>query len=533
MVEMKLVESPRARVLLVYSVPQTPQYPLWAPLEMFTIATALMNAGYAVTLVDMRAGDEARAELEARLPGALFVGVSVKFGDQLGNALRDLERVKHLRPEVPVVAGGWFASLFPESLFESPLVDVVISGPGDFNVVEVADRLLEQRSLAGIAGVSAREQGKRVSTPFGHLPDIRKTHRIPYETVNIARYLHPHGWINAFTSRGCPGECTFCAIYCLDPKRWSALQAERVVDEWEELARLGARAIKVMDTDYCADLRRIEAIARELLRRGLDLRYEVLGRHWNLRAMSDDLVRLLRRSGLTEIEVGIESGSQRVSDSIKKKLDVSEVPATARRFTAGGIRLKLNFIFGLPGEEREDLRKTFDLIRELLTLGDDAVRLQLFRYTPMPGGDKAQDDVWIQRTTGKAQLSLQELVDFPVIDMEPGRMFWISERHERIVKRAYFFYGPLAFIPSNCDRDFGHRRWQKVLRLLRPLARWRVRHMRFEFPFEKWLNDRFGFPLVHASDDGINGPDDLLPSPPMGDTFNPRAPLEQPAARPA
>jgi radical SAM superfamily enzyme YgiQ (UPF0313 family) len=391
----------------------------------------------------------------------------------------------------------------------------------------VADRLLARESLAGIEGVAARENGGIVRTPFCHLPDMRKTHPVAWEKVGVARYFHPNGWTNVFTSRGCPGECTFCAIFCLDPKRWTALRAERVVDDFQALERLGARAFKVMDTDYCADVKRIEEIAREILRRGLDVRYEVLGRHWNLRSMSPELIRLLRRSGLTEIEVGVESGSQRISDKIQKKLDVSEVPATARRFTENGIRLKVNFIFGLPTETREDLAKTLKLILELLELGDEAIRLQLFRYTPMPGGEKAQDEVWIQQSTGKASLSLRELADFPVIDMEPGRMFWIEPEHERDVKRLYFFYGPLALVPANTRKHFAHRRWQRVLRLLRPLARWRVRHCFFAFPFEKWLNDRFGYPLMHASDDGINPPEDLLPAPPMGDTFNVLEPLPE------
>ena len=144
----------------------------------------------------------------------------------------------------------------------------------------------------------------------------------------------------------------------------------------------------------------------------------------------------------------------------------------------------------------------------------------------MPGGENTQDDVWIEKSTGKLRLSLRELADFPVIDMEPGRMFWIDETHERDVKRLYFFYAPLVFIPGCVKTDVGRRGWQRVLRCLRPLARWRVRHYVFAFPFEKWLNDRFGFPLMHASDDGIAPPSDQLPVPPMGDTFNPRAPLE-------
>ena len=115
-----------------------------------------------------------------------------------------------------------FASAnFPDALFDSPLIDLVVVGPGDFNTPEVANRLLEGKSMEGIEGIYAREGGKIVRNPFGHLPDIRKTHPIPYELLGIQNYIHPNGWLIMITSRGCPGQCNFCSISCLSPKRWS------------------------------------------------------------------------------------------------------------------------------------------------------------------------------------------------------------------------------------------------------------------------------------------------------------------------
>jgi radical SAM family protein len=291
---------------------------------------------------------------------------------------------------------------------------------------------------------------------------------------------------------------------------------------------LGFRAFKVMDTDYCADVKRVDAISRGILERGLDIRFEILGRHWNLRTMSDEQVELLRRAGCTEIEMGVESGSQRLSDLVRKKLDVTEVPHTVRRFVRAGIRMKLNFMFGIPSETGEDLAQTLRLIDRLLVEnGHDGVRLQLFRYTPLPGA-AAADDVWKPKAGEPATLSLQQLADFPVVEDEPGRMYWISEQHERAVKAVYYFYAPLAFMPTSVDpaRSGGRPVYYRWLLALRPLARWRLRKGFFAFPFEKWVNDRIGFPLRHGSDDGITGPDDVLAPPKMGERFDTRPPLE-------
>lgn len=98
--------------------------------------------------------------------------------------------------------------------------------------------------LKGLEGVWTREGAGIVKNAFGHLPDITKTHPIPYDVVGISRYMHPNGWINTFTSRGCPGECNFCSIYCLDPKRWTSLPAERVVDDLDRLVALGLQGLQ-------------------------------------------------------------------------------------------------------------------------------------------------------------------------------------------------------------------------------------------------------------------------------------------------
>ena len=531
---MKLVDTPKGKVILFYSKLQEPQWPIWPPLDLYAIATALLHADYEVVLIDSRDGCDARQRLRAELPGAVFVGISVMFGNQINNMLEDVKFIKDQRNDVPVVIGGWFAALFPDALFDSPLIDIVVVGPGDFNTPEVADRLLEGRSMEGIEGVYAREGDTIVRNPFGHLPDIRKTHPIPYEMMGIQRYIHPNGWLIMITSRGCPGQCNFCSISCLSPKRWTALRPERSVDELAELVRLGAQAVRILDTDFCADIKRVEQICRLILERKLEVRWEILARHWNLRRMTDEQIQLMRWAGCTEIEVGVETGSQRLANAIVKDTDVEEVSHTLRRFVDQGIRWKVNFMFGLPTETDEDLRKTLKLIYDMFELGEKAVHLQLFRYTPVPGGDKTSDDVWEQTTFDHkpTRLTLQELADFPVIDMTPDRMFWITPEHERTVRRVHYFYAPLAFIPGCLDPNYKRPVWRFLLRLMKPLARWRIRHYRFGFPIEKWLNDRFGYALPHATDDSIGPHTDVLPAPPMGAHISDYEPLQPRVPRP-
>ncbi|MFO0984382.1 MAG: radical SAM protein [Planctomycetota bacterium] len=528
---MKLVDGPRARVVLYYPKLWEPQWPMWAPLDMYAIATSLLHRGYEVTLIDERVHPDPIEWLMKELPGALMVGLSGKFGDQC-RYMRDRARlIKSVRPDLPIMAGGWFPSLFPEATLESPDIDIVAIGPGDFSAPEVADRLLAHRSLDGVQGVWARERGTLIKNPIGHLPRLDDTHPIDWELMGIRHYVHPNGWVNYFTSRGCPGGCTFCSIFCLDPHRWTALSAERVVDEMEILVhRIGAHALKIMDTDYCADVRRVERISQLILQRGLEVRYEVLGRHYNLCRMNDEQIRLLRRSGCTEIEMGVESGSQRLADLIDKQLRVDLVLGTARRFVQNGIRLKVNFMFGMPTETRADLAQSFRLMIALNDELGEGIRLQLFRFTPLPDAP-LNKQVWSMKARGhdgRTPRTFDELLALP-INEEPAHMFWVSKQHERDVKRTFYYYAPLVFYNGALQTGRDRPLWTMVLKVLQRIARWRVSNGHYQFPLDMWLNDWFGKPMPRADDDGIGPPEDVLPAPApifMGDSVDTKAPLE-------
>src|SRR5688572_7141643 len=125
----KLVDRPKAKALLYYPKLWEPQWPMWAPLDVFAIAASLLHAGWEVIFLDERIDPDPRHWLSVALPHVEFVGFSGKFGEQCRHMVDAARFVKRVRPDVPVVAGGWFPSLHPEATLGCEAIDYVIQGP--------------------------------------------------------------------------------------------------------------------------------------------------------------------------------------------------------------------------------------------------------------------------------------------------------------------------------------------------------------------------------------------------------------------
>ena len=151
---MKLVADAKGKVVLFFPIVWEGQFPVWAPICMWAIGTALLHAGYEVVMIDERAGPQTREQLLTELKDAMLLGVSGKLAGQCRYMEDVAAFVKQHRPHVPIVAGGWFPSLYPEETITSDHIDIVVVGPGDEIIVEVADRVRENRTLDGVANVN-------------------------------------------------------------------------------------------------------------------------------------------------------------------------------------------------------------------------------------------------------------------------------------------------------------------------------------------------------------------------------------------
>jgi len=342
------------------------------PLALMAVGAGLGDLGIETVIVDGRLESDPAATLAAHLDDSLCIGISVLTGSMIRDALEVGARLKSLRPDLPIVWGGWHPSLFPrEILKEAPNVDIVVRGQGETALRQLAEAWLTGRPIDGINGIAYREHGKITLTPPRPLESMDDLHQSDYSLIPIQRYFELKGQrqLDYVTSTGCHYRCRFCADPFVFKRQWTGLNADRVVDHLSVLINdSGADDINFQDETFFTDRRRTLEIAEGFIERNL-------GITWAATMRADQGCRLgaedwdkLRRSGLRKVLVGVEAGSERMLKRLGKDITLGQVDEVAHRCLEAGVAGTFPFIYGLPGEQPEDLEASLKLAQRLKSL---------------------------------------------------------------------------------------------------------------------------------------------------------------------
>ncbi len=420
------------------------------PLGVLSVAGALVDAGYDVQVIDMQVDADWPDTLERALATPpLSVGISAMTGSQIGYGLEAAGLVRRAS-SVPITWGGVHPSLLPVETVSDPLVDIVVVGEGEETFLEVIRRLEARRSLEGVAGVCYLDGGRPTLNPPRPFIDLDR-HPVPYHLVDAERYITADDaserTLELPTSRGCPHRCAFCYNLQFAQRKWRTMSVPVILDRIAEVVgRYQLKGINFREDNFFTDRRRVEAICRGLIDRGISIGWQGDCRCDYFAGYDHDFLRLLWESGLRALTFGAESGAQRTLDCIQKDITVDDTLTTARRATELGLTTNFHFMTGFPDETPEDVFATYRLIHELLR-GDP--RRNIYgpsNYTPYPGTPLYQQSLeagfqapgslagwarfhfeevnlpWI--SPGRARF--QESVSFVIARASPalGRFYW-------------------------------------------------------------------------------------------------------------
>lgn len=457
---------------------------LGPPLGLLSLAGALRQAGYTPVMIDGALDCDYMKRIAEHAADCLCFGVSLLTGPMIREAIAASRFFRSLRPDAPIIFGGWHPSLRSAETLREDFVDVVVRHQGEQTLVEILQRVEAGRDLDLVAGCWFKRDGRmrmnpdRPSTPLAQLP------RPAYDLADFDVYQRSTGGrkLPYATSIGCPYACNYCTDMVFYNRRFNAYEAEHVVTEMAALAeRFRLTDIALVDSNFLVDVHRAAAIAEGIARQPVRF-------HWSFQAstdllcrLTDEQVELLAESGVNHIGFGTESASPELLERMNKSHQrVEDIAEAARKCARAGIRITLNLIFAYPGERECDRRET------LRVMGGIAARYSNVTFspnvfTPFPG-----IPIWpelIQRGVRQPQ-SLAEWAD---IDLGSNHLPWLRGPAFAQLRRgiAYFLLSnELGKAGLEAHSAFTRR----LFSFLRQPLHWRLRHHFFALPWELWLS---------------------------------------------
>jgi len=462
------------------------------PLSVLCPATPVFNDGYQVTIVDQFADPDWKARYEAALATRpICLGVTCMTGPQITFALDACRTAREKYPDLPIVWGGIHASLLPQQTLENPLIDIAVIGEGEATFRDLVHALEENRPLDGVAGIYFKRDGKIKATPPRGFVDIDQEPPLAYELINMDFYrrrLFGVDHISFNSSRGCTFRCSFCWDPVMHKRTWRAMRPETVIEHLRKIVKdYGIRGFLFTDDHFFIDMKRAYAILEGIVRANLDVTISKLQiRADTICRMPKDFLELLVRARVKRFTVGIESGSQRVLDLIKKDVTIEEVIEANQKLARYPIVPLYLFMMGMPTETPDEFRDSIRLSERLIE--DNPKAAKTFNiYTPYPGTELY--GLALQHGL-KEPNRLEDWARFNFRNI-PDESAWISPETKRLIENLDF---PLMFLGSNFVNPY--RKTRRVVvtlaKMYSPIAKYRVRNMDVRFPIESKIVKRLG-----------------------------------------
>lgn len=307
-----------------------------------------------------------------------IVGISVTTLT-FDSAMKIASLCKEYKSDIKVITGGHHPTIDPDGTLQNENVDFVIRGEGEETIKELIQSIANNR-FDSIDGLSYRGNGRiKHNRPRILIQDL-DTLPIPARNllVDQDKYLNLFKIGVIGISRGCPWQCGFCSSSAVWGRNVRFRTMQSVIQEIKVLmGEYGAERIYFYDDTFTLNHDRVIELCQSFLHENMQFKWLCMSR---ADCLDDELLKLMKEAGCQAIVIGVESGSQRILAFIRKEENLSKVHEAARLIKKHGIWLSTFFMVGLPTETREDIMKTYNLMKEL-----EPNEIYLSTYKPNPG----------------------------------------------------------------------------------------------------------------------------------------------------
>ncbi len=362
------------------------------PIGIMSLSSVVKRAGHECVMFDQANPDTPNEfiieEIKRKQPA--FVGLSFLSTTSYPYAKILARAIRAADSKVKLAFGGVFASLnAPLVKLQCPEVDFVCRGDGEQLMLDLLKSL---DNPSGVESLTWAKDGKVINNPNRKVE--RQLDQWPFPDreslaldfvesmpLDVPAVLSMERFTTMQTSRGCPWSCTFCDIPIFNEGKWRSRTPQHVVEEFKHLQSLGYGSVYFVDDHFLLQPKRIEAICKGINENNIEIEWGCEGR---VDSVAQHLFPAMAKAHCRTLMFGIESGSQKILDRVRKEQTLEEITNAVTNAKKAGIEIVHGFfVVGNPDETVEDMRATFDFAARLPLDTFGFNRLCVYRGTPL------------------------------------------------------------------------------------------------------------------------------------------------------
>jgi anaerobic magnesium-protoporphyrin IX monomethyl ester cyclase len=316
----------------------------------------------------------------------------------IDSAFAVAKAAKEEKPDAVVVIGGPHVTFMDEQILKDVLsIDVVVRGEGEQTIVDLAQKVADQKPLQDVAGITIRKGKEIVRTADRGF--IENLDDLPFPSLKHFELEHYRVFgrriFPVMSSRGCPFQCSFCITSRIFGKTTRMRSPENVVSELEWLKNnYGADSFTFFDDTFTLDKNRVNQICDQMIEKKIDIPWDCQTR---VDQISPEILAKMKKAGCEMITFGIESGCQHILDKMGKKTSIEQNERGIKMIKKAGITVVTSVIVGFPGEDIEMTKQTLGFVQRLkpdnafVCVATPYPGTELYRFVKEKGWDMSPD----------------------------------------------------------------------------------------------------------------------------------------------
>lgn len=270
--------------------------------------------------------------------------------------------IKNEFPEIPLVMGGNHVTYVDvDTLNMVKSVDFIVRGEGEITLSELVENL-EKKQFDQIRGLTYRApDGRVIRNP--DRPLIEDLDSLPFPAREVLPFSKYQGLIEVsfdrkmtpvVGSRGCPMPCVFCSG--IFGKRCRTRSVKSLFEEMKFLYdRYNFKAFNIWDDIFTLNKKRAIDLSKEIIKERMDVEFFCNG---HVLSIDDEMLSVMKKAGCKVLDLGIESGSDRILKVIKKGITIDQAKKAILMTLKNDISVNPGMMFNHPTETLYDVGLT-------------------------------------------------------------------------------------------------------------------------------------------------------------------------------